>query len=148
MKLTRRQARFVDEYLLSGNAAAAARAAGYSVRSARQIAFKNMSKDDIQAALQARQQAQAEEMELTRQDVINALLGAIQTATEQGQPAVMITGWREIARMLGFYEPEVIRVEPMSGEADRILRQLESLPTSQLLEMAARKRQMMAAQVA
>ena len=46
-KLTAKQQRFFDEYLIDLNATQAAIRAGYSKRSARQIADLNMSKHDI-----------------------------------------------------------------------------------------------------
>ncbi|MCX7167756.1 MAG: terminase small subunit [Rhodocyclales bacterium] len=109
--LTVKQARFCDEYVVCGNAAAAARAAGYRERSARQIGSENLSKPYIQTALQARQQALAARLEITHQDVISAVLGAIKAAQEQGNPAVMLRGWVEIARMLDFYNPETLKTE-------------------------------------
>ena len=48
MALTEKQKRFCDEYLIDLNATQAAIRAGYSERSARQIAERNMTKDDIQ----------------------------------------------------------------------------------------------------
>lgn len=142
MTLTARQARFCDEYVISGNSAASARAAGYSARTARQIGSENLTKPDIQAALEARRRVTAQELQLTRQDLIRSILGAIKTAQEVSKPAVVISGWREIGKLCGFYTPEVIRVQPLSADADGVLRHLESLPTNQLLEMVAKKRAM------
>jgi hypothetical protein len=138
--LTIRQERFVAEYVLCGNGAEAARRAGYSEKTARQIAAENLSKPDIQAAIQALQQAQADELELTRQDVLKAILGAIQAAQEIGKPAIMISGWKEISRLCGFYEQDVVRVEPLSSEADLLRRKIESLPSNVLMEMVVKKR--------
>lgn len=53
MKLTPKQQRFVDEYLLDLNATQAAIRAGYSRRSARQIGAENMSKPAISGAIAA-----------------------------------------------------------------------------------------------
>lgn len=50
--LTAKQARFVEEFLVDANATQAAIRAGYSARTARQTAAENLSKPDIQAALQ------------------------------------------------------------------------------------------------
>ena len=50
-KLTNKQQKFVDEYLIDLNATQAAIRAGYSPISARQIADKNMSKDYIKIAI-------------------------------------------------------------------------------------------------
>ncbi|WP_434432111.1 terminase small subunit [Lactiplantibacillus paraplantarum] len=46
-KLTPKQQRFADEYIKSGNAANAARKAGYSKRSARSVGQENLTKPDI-----------------------------------------------------------------------------------------------------
>ena len=52
--LTAKQQAFVDEYLLCWNAAQAARAAGYSEATARNIGHENLTKPDIQAEIQRR----------------------------------------------------------------------------------------------
>lgn len=46
-KLTPKQRKFADEYIKSGNAADAARKAGYSKRSARSVGQENLTKPDI-----------------------------------------------------------------------------------------------------
>jgi phage terminase small subunit len=46
-KLTPKQQKFADEYIKSGNAADAARKAGYSKRSARSVGQENLTKLDI-----------------------------------------------------------------------------------------------------
>ncbi|MCG0555870.1 terminase small subunit [Lactiplantibacillus plantarum] len=46
-KLTPKQQRFADEYIKSGNAADAARKAGYSEHSARSVGQENLTKPDI-----------------------------------------------------------------------------------------------------
>jgi phage terminase small subunit len=58
--LTFKQARFVEEYLVDLNATQAAIRAGYSERTARQIASENLSKPDIQQAIAARQKELAD----------------------------------------------------------------------------------------
>jgi phage terminase small subunit len=49
--MTARQKRFVEEYLIDLNATQAAIRAGYSVRTAKQIATENLSKPIIEAAI-------------------------------------------------------------------------------------------------
>lgn len=51
-RLTKKQQRFVDEYLIDLNATQAAIRAGYSPTSARQIADENMSKPDIKNSIE------------------------------------------------------------------------------------------------
>lgn len=53
-ELTDKQSLFVDHYVACLNGAEAARRAGYSDASARQIASENLSKPDIRAAIDAR----------------------------------------------------------------------------------------------
>lgn len=51
--LTPRQQRFVEEYVVCGCGAEAARRAGYSERTAYQIAYENLRKPEIEAAIES-----------------------------------------------------------------------------------------------
>lgn len=53
-KLTPKQRKFADEYIKSGNAADAARKAGYSKRSARSVGQENLTKPDIKQYIDER----------------------------------------------------------------------------------------------
>lgn len=53
-KLTQKQQRFVDEYLVSGNATQAALKAGYSKKAAKQIGTENLAKPSIKAYIEER----------------------------------------------------------------------------------------------
>lgn len=55
MDLTPKQKAFVDEFLKCGNATEAAKKAGYSERSARQMGAENLSKPSISEYIQERQ---------------------------------------------------------------------------------------------
>lgn len=136
IRLTPRQERFADEFVLCGNATEAARRSGYSERTARQIASENLSKPVIRARIQALQQAQADQWEITRQDIISAVLGAVQMAREQRAPAVMVRGLVEIARMMGFYEPELVKNE-LSDDADRLKAKYAAMSDEELVAVIA-----------
>lgn len=58
-KPTNKEKLFVSEYLRCFNGAEAARRAGYSVRSAREIAYDNLTKPHIKAEIEARLKASA-----------------------------------------------------------------------------------------
>ena len=105
--LSHKQLRWIDEYLIDFNGAAAAVRAGYSPKSARSIAHENTTKPDIQAVLQARQAAMAKELQITRQGVVQQFLEAVNMGREQQNPGAMVGALREIAKMLGFYQAEV-----------------------------------------
>lgn len=53
-KLTQKQQRFVDEYIISGNATQAAIKAGYSKKTAAVTATENLRKPNIKAAIEKR----------------------------------------------------------------------------------------------
>lgn len=114
--LTDKQRRWIDEYLIDFNGAAAAVRAGYSERSARSIAHENATKPDIQVVLLARQAALAQRMAVTQAGIVQGLVDAVEMARIMSNPAAMVSGLREIAKMLGYYEPEVKRVEMSVGQ--------------------------------
>ncbi|MBC2659797.1 terminase small subunit [Pseudomonas sp. MSSRFD41] len=73
MALTPKQQRFVDEYLIDLNGTQAAIRAGYSERTARQIADQNMSKLVIKAEIQKRMKSRSERTEITQDMVLREL---------------------------------------------------------------------------
>lgn len=97
---------FLVEYLVDANGARAAQSAGYTARSAAVTAHRLLRRPDVRAALAARQAQDSQRLALSRQEALRGLLEAIGLAREQGDPAAMIGGWREVGRMLGFYEPD------------------------------------------
>lgn len=70
MALTPKQARFVQEYLVDLNGTQAAIRAGYSARTARQIADENLSKPDIAAAVETAIAERAKRTEITADRVL------------------------------------------------------------------------------
>lgn len=69
-KLTRKQQKFVEEYLVDLNGAQAAIRAGYSAASAKEIACENLTKPHIAAAIDA---ALAKTPGVTRTRIVNEL---------------------------------------------------------------------------
>lgn len=130
--LTPKQQAFVQFYAFDRNATNAARRAGYSEKTARQIATENLSKPAIQAAISAQEAITAHELGLTREKVLQELLEAIAVAKLKGDPATMISGWREIGKMCGFYSPERYKVE-VNDRGSEYLRYMESLSEAELL---------------
>ncbi len=109
--LTAKQSRFIDEYMVDMNGAAAAVRCGYSVKTSRAIACELLTKPYIQAALQARGAALARELEITRAGVVQGLLEAFEMAKADRQPGAMISSMAVLAKLLGFYAVETVRVE-------------------------------------
>jgi phage terminase small subunit len=134
--LTSKQYRFVSEYLVDGNGAAAAVRAGYSERSAKAIAAENLTKPDIQKTLQARQTADATRLSIQREDVLNGLVEAAAMAKLQCDPAGMVAAWKQVGHLMGYYSPERIRVD-MRVQGQTMVNHLERLSDAELLALIA-----------
>lgn len=72
-KLTLKQQRFVDEYIISGNATQAAIKAGYSKKTANRIATENLSKPVIKTAIDKRNAEIQSEKTMDMQEVMERL---------------------------------------------------------------------------
>lgn len=72
-KLTAKQQRFVDEYLIDLNATQAAIRAGYSEKTAYSIGEENLKKPDVKAAIAVAREKLQERTEVTQDRVINEL---------------------------------------------------------------------------
>ena len=131
--LNSKQLRWIDEYLIDFNGAAAAVRAGYSAKCARSIACELLTKPDIQAVLQAKQGALAEELRITRQGVVQGLLEAVDMGRVQQNPGAMVGALREVAKMLGFYAPEVKRVQ-LTAPQNSAYQKLSLWTDAQLLD--------------
>jgi hypothetical protein len=130
--LTVRQTKFVEEYVVSGNAAEAARAAGYSANGAKVTACRMLTKANLKAAIAAKRQAGAEKFELRREHVVTAILQAIAMAKACRKPATMLSGWVAIGKMLGLYDPATLKAEKLRKNSDGS-ENVRHVPTSELL---------------
>ena len=109
--LSAKQTRFVSEYLVDGNAAQAAIRAGYKPIGAKVTGCRLLTNPNLRARLEALQAADATRLCLEREVVLNGLTQSIEMARLQGNPAAMIRGWSEIGRLMGYYAPEVKKVD-------------------------------------
>lgn len=98
--LTAKQARFIREYLVDHNGAQAAIRAGYSKKYARQAAYRLLTKDYIFSEIERETADHAARLGLRCEDVIKNLLRAVNEAKEKGDAGLVISGWREIAKLL------------------------------------------------
>lgn len=89
MKLTIKQQKFADEYIIRGNATEAAIAAGYSPKTAHQIGHANLDKPHIKAYIQERlDQIQSEK--IADQEEILEFLTAIMRGEINEEVVVMV----------------------------------------------------------
>jgi len=132
-----KRSRFVEEYLRDQNGTQAAIRAGYAPGSAYSAASRLLRNDQVRVAVAERQGAIARDLELDRQKVIAQLMEAIEVARLQSDPQAMIAGWREIAKMLGYYEPERRKID-VSVSAKRMVDQFEAMSDAELLQIVQR----------
>lgn len=102
-KLTPKQQRFVDEYLIDLNATQAAIRAGYSPKTAQQIGAENLSKPVIAEAIE---QAKAERQKrtlVTQDMVIKGLLTEAEWMGEGSSHSARVAAWKELGKAIGMF---------------------------------------------
>lgn len=134
MALSARHVRFVDEYMLDGNGAAAAVRAGYAKGSAKVTASRLLANANLQAILRERQATLRADHALSRDRIVREILEAVDMARGRYDPGTMIRGLSEIARMLGFYEPDRRHVQLSQDEA-AIKHKLSAMSDEELLKV-------------
>ena len=72
-KLTAKESKFIDEYLIDLNATQAAIRAGYSQKTAKEIGYENLTKPHIAEEIKKRQEKLQEKTQITQEWVINRL---------------------------------------------------------------------------
>ncbi len=133
-KLTARQLRFIDEYMIDSNGAAAAVRAGYSPKTAREMASENLSKPHISAVLRERQAQVSSELQITCTGVIKGLLEAFEIAKTERNPASMVSAMATVAKMLALHSPEVKKVE-LDVQGQLAMGRMNALSDAELLRI-------------
>jgi predicted DNA-binding protein YlxM (UPF0122 family) len=72
---------------------------------------------------------------MSRKRVMRGMLEAVDMARDSRQPNTMLSGWKEIGRMCGFYEPERREVI-LSVDRHEVMKEMKTLTREQLLEIA------------
>nr|DAP95487.1 MAG TPA: Terminase small subunit [Caudoviricetes sp.] len=93
MKLTLKQQRFADEYIISGNATEAAIKAGYSKKTANRIATENLSKPVIKSYIDERLKELSDKKIANQQEVLEYLTSVLRG--ESSSEVVVIEGQGE-----------------------------------------------------
>lgn len=131
--LTAQQKEFVKNYGHHGmTALAAARAAGY--KDARNQSEDLLKMSKIQLAIARERKRNADVSDMTRKKVIDGFVEAIDLARLKADPLAMISGWREVGKMCGFYEPTRTKVEVSVG-GQIMLDQLKAKSDAELLAL-------------
>ena len=112
-KLTDRQERFVIEYLACANGAEAARAAGYSEKTARQMANENLTKPYIVSAIEAKRS----ELMSDKEDKVAWLIGKLEAeATAEGNTdSTRVRALELLLKVHGGFAPEKTEITSFDG---------------------------------
>ncbi len=87
-KLTPKQQRFIDEYLIDLNATQSAIRAGYSPRTARAIACENLAKPDIQEAIARAKRDRSEATKIDAEWVLKQAVELHRRCMQEIKPAL------------------------------------------------------------
>jgi hypothetical protein len=132
LSLSDQQRMFVDGIMRGTKQTHSARAAGY--RDPATAANRLMRSARVVESIQYLQRGYEKSHQMTRKKVMDGMLEAIEMAKIQAEPATMVTGWREIGRMCGYYAAEK-KVIDINITAKRAVDKLETLSDAELLEM-------------
>ena len=106
-KLTPKQQRFVDEYLIDLNATQAAIRAGYSEKTAYSIGDENLKKPEIKKAIEQAQQERQKRTLVTQDDVIRGLLTEAEWQGEGSSHSARVSAWAHLGKHLNMFTDKV-----------------------------------------
>jgi Terminase small subunit len=130
--LTAQQKMFVEQIIKGKPPNIAARMAGYSKPDAQ--CYQIVKSPKVAAAIQYLHKKHEKVVDMSRKKVMDGFLEAIDMARMQADSGNMVAGWREIAKMCGYYAPEVRRID-VNITAKRVIDKLETLSDEDLLKM-------------
>ena len=114
VKLTDKQKRFIEEYLVDLNATQAAIRAGYSEKTAYSIGEENLKKPEIKRAIEEAQLNRSSRVQITHDDVIRMLIENIEKSSGTKQVVITQTRKSEDGEFVGddiaqfVYEPSSV----------------------------------------
>ncbi len=128
--LTLQQREFAKLWASGESIASATVRAGYADEG---FGYRMARMPSILRVYQAEKAAYEQASQMTRKKVMDGLLEAVEMAKLMAEPATMVSGWREIGRMCGYYEP-VKHTLDINIKGDVTLRQLNSMSDAELLK--------------
>lgn len=107
MKLTPRQQRFVEEYLVDLNATRAAVRAGYSERNADKIGSELLGKTRVAQAIQKAQQERSARVQVTQDSVLEGIVRCTQASEAAEDYRTALKGYELQGKHLGMFTDKV-----------------------------------------
>jgi len=117
VKLTDKQQRFIEEYLVDCNAKQAAIRAGYSPKSAKQTGSENLTKPDLKAEIDKKLEEKRQETGYSREKAEEQYEEIRKKAVEDSQFGPAVAAVRGKAKLYGY---EITRHEHTGGSGGPI----------------------------
>jgi phage terminase small subunit len=105
-KLTDKQKRFANEYLIDFDATNAAKRSGYSEKSARAIGYENLNKPYIAAEIKLRVGKLSEANFITRELIVSKLLSEALDRSDGSSQSARVNALDKLAKIYGLYSTE------------------------------------------
>jgi phage terminase small subunit len=134
--LTHRQRRFVEEYLVDFNGAAAVDRAGYNTKYPARLAHEMLAHPGIKAAIDQITLERADEAIIKPEYVINKITRTIEKAEVDNNHSAVLRGCEILARALGMFverreisgpNGDAVRIEQVQEAADAFTRSINQL---------------------
>lgn len=106
-KLTPKQERFVEEYLVDLNATRAAERAGYSARTANEQGARLLVNVSVQKAIQAAKLTRAQKVAVSAEDVLRGVIEVTMLARKEGDLKTALKGYELQGKHIGMWRDKV-----------------------------------------
>lgn len=143
--LTERQRRFVEEYLIDFNGAAAVNRAGYTTKYPARLALEMLKHPGIKAAINQLTVERAEQSTLKPEYVMNKLKRTLERAETEGNHTAVLRACEILARAMGMFierqeisgpDGKAIEIEQRTREeAENLIQTLQKLASKKTIEI-------------
>ncbi len=106
-KLTPKQQRFVDEYLIDLNATQAAIRSGYSEKTAQEQSSRLLSNVMVSEAIELAQKERQKRTLVTQDDVIRGLLTEAEWQGEGSSHSARVSAWAHLGKHLNMFTDKI-----------------------------------------
>ena len=106
-KLTLKQRRFIEEYLIDFNATQAAIRAGYSEKTAYSVGHENLSKPEIKSEIDRLTAQMTEKAIVTKEMVLQGLLDEARMYDDGASHSARVSAWAHLGKHLGIFMDKV-----------------------------------------
>lgn len=86
----------------------------------------------VRAAMDNAKQALRVSTRITKEDVVNGMVEAIEQAKLLGDPMAQIRGWSEIGKLHDYYSPKRVSVQ-LTGAITEVRKEIASMPDDELM---------------